>query len=239
MKNYLVKSLYQVTDPNWLVHDRGHEENLYEQYLEMHRTSVASYTKHLRGDYELKFFTGRVENISQAFEKTFWNIHQLWHSEPCNIFYTDPDTVARHEINPWSFTEFRMFNFTDPKSFNKPNKYNKQFPYFFNAGVRYFPHSMNPMTWKVGEEIASDWDHNTYDTEQIALNAMLWSQGIELDQMLKPQWAYQACWYPEKSIVLHDVWNGISIDSAAIVHVHSSRNASTRLQALKQFAGII
>ena len=235
IKNYLVKSLYEVKDPNWLIRDRSQENDLFPTYLDMHRTSVRSFTKNLAKEYELKFFSGKVDSISQAFEKTFWAIHDLWHSEPCNILYTDPDTVARRPFNPWELNGFMMFNFTDPKTFTSPNKYNKQFPYFFNAGVRYFGHDMNKDVWKVGADMARDWDHSTYDTEQIILNSMLWSQPIGLDDVLKPVMAYQAHGLPETPVWLHDVWNGLAFDSSCIVHVHGSRNAAVKLDIMKQF----
>lgn len=236
IKNYLVKSLYRVRDPNWLVHDRSHETDLYDRYLDMHRISVESFKRHLQGDWELKFFTGTVDSINQAFEQTFWRIHELWHSEPCNILYTDPDTVARRNFDPWGFGEFRMFNFTDPRGYDRPNRYNQKFDNFFNAGVRYFPQAMQEAVWEKGCAMAQDWDHSTYDTEQIILNAMLWSQGLRLDQALQPVWAYQAMNLDTHPVWWHDVWNGMSMAQAAVVHVHGSRNAESRQQIMKKLA---
>jgi hypothetical protein len=234
IKNYLVKSLYRVRDPNWLVHDRGHETDLYERYLDMHRVSVASFKKHLLGDWELKFFTGEVDSINQAFEQTFWRIHELWHNEPCNILYADPDTVARNGLDPWNLDGFRMFNFTDPRSFEKENPYGAKFKWFFNAGVRYFSHTMDEKVWQVGTDIARNWDHTTYDTEQIILNSMLWSQKVRLDQVLMPRVAYQAMSLDQRPVWWHDVWNGCSLNQAAVIHVHGSRNAQSRLELMKQ-----
>lgn len=237
VKNYLVKSLYEVRDPNWLVHDRSHEPDLYRRYLDMHRVSVGSFKQHLQGAWELRFFSGQVNSISEAFEHTFWHIHDLWHAEPCNIFYTDPDTVARLSINPWQLSGFRMFNFTDPRSFQNSNVYQLQFPWFFNAGVRYFSHDMQPSVWQKGVELARRWDHTTYDTEQIILNAMLWSQGLRLDQTLMPRLAYQAMSLDRAPVWQHDIWNGCSMTQAAVIHVHGSRNAQDRLGLMQQLAG--
>lgn len=238
MKNYLVKTLFEVKDPNWEVVDRSHETNLFENYREMHRISVGSFTKHLKGEWELKFLGGQVDNINQAFEKTFWFIHDLWHSEKCNILYTDPDTVAVKGIDPWpNMNGFLMFNFTDPKEFKKPNPYNKSFPRFFNAGVRYFSHDMHPLVWKTGVDMARNWDHSTYDTEQIILNEMLWMQGWRLDQVLRPEIAYQAQWLPQNPLWMQDLWNGISINESAIVHVHGSRDSAVKLDFMKRLAG--
>ena len=176
MKNYLVKSLFQVKDADWKVLDRSHESNLFDTYLDMHEVSAESYRAFLEGEWELKFITGEVDQINQAFERTFWAIHELWHSEPCNILYTDPDTIAVKHINIFDqYPKFMMFNHTDPKQFVGPNPYNRAFEHFFNAGVRYFPASMDEKIWELGASMAQTWDYATYDTEQIILNAMLLS----------------------------------------------------------------
>jgi hypothetical protein len=234
MRNYLVKTLFEVKDPNWTVMDRSREVDLFENYKNMHRLSVASFKKHLKGEWEMQFIGGRVDNIHQAFEKTFWFIHDLWHQQPCNILYTDPDTVAIKDINPWgNISGFRMFNFTDPRLFKTENRYNKKFPWFFNAGVRYFASDMSKEIWDKGTDMARNWDHSSYDTEQIILNTMLWDQGLRLDQCLRPEVAYQAHLLPRFPLWLQDIWNGISMNRAAIVHVHGSRNSSVKLKLMQ------
>lgn len=241
MKNYLVKSVYQVADADWKVLDRSHEKNLFENYLEMHRLSVGSYKKFLGGDWELKFFTGRVDHINQAFEKTFWAIHDLWHQEPCNILYTDPDTMAIKPIEPWGhYDKFMMFNYTDPRELTTDNVYGKSYQHFFNAGVRYFPATMSEQTWEIGKSIAANWDSSTYDTEQIILNEMLWSQDMTVDQVLDPAMAWQAL--PPKKQVMPDVnfgnqWNQCHISEAKILHFHSSRGSDSRLQIMQGLGG--
>ena len=240
MKNYLVKSLFRVVNPNWLVHDRSHESDMYDNYLAMHQISVESFQKHLGGEWEMIFISGDVDNINQAFEKTFWTVYELWHREPCNILYTDPDTVAINTVDIWNqFDKFMMFNHTDPRQFNTENTYNRQFENFFNAGVRYFPHTMFESTWELGAAMAQNWDHRTYDTEQIILNSMLWDQGVTLEQVLRPDIAYQAQWLPSANIALQNHWNGIDINHSKIIHVHGSRNSKIKLQLMKHLTGTI
>lgn len=235
MKNYLVKSLYRVTDTDWKVLNRSHESNLFESYQAMHEVSVKSYRAFLQGDWELKFITGEVEQINQAFERTFWAIHDLWHSEPCNILYTDPDTIAVKPVKIFGqYQQFLMFNHTDPKQFIRPNPYNRSYPNFFNAGVRYFPATMDEKIWQLGTSMASNWNHATYDTEQIILNAMLWDQGIGLEQALQPTVAWQLF---HSNLDFGQQWNGCSINDAKILHLHSSRNANDRLAFMKHIAG--
>jgi hypothetical protein len=234
MKNYLVKSLFRVQDTDWKVLNRSHEPNLFDTYLAMHEVSTATYQKFLQGDWELKFITGEVDQINQAFERTFWAIHDLWHSEPCNILYTDPDTIAVKPVNFWDqYQHFLMFNHTDPKQFNRSNPYNRTYPHFFNAGVRYFPASMDSSIWKLGTDMARTWDYATYDTEQIILNAMLWDQGIELEQALDPTMAWQL-FHPDLNF--GQQWNNCSIYDAKVLHLHSSRGADNRLAFMKNAA---
>lgn len=234
MKNYLVKTLFEVRSTDWEVVDRSHETGLYENYLAMHQLSVGSFKQHLKGDWELKFQGGRVDTIHEAFERTFWFIHDLWHQEPCNILYTDPDTVAIKDLNVWGhISGFRMFNFTDPRSYAGENSYQRTFPWFFNAGVRYFSHDMSREIWKQGADMARNWDHSTYDTEQIILNSMLWDQGLRLDQCLRPDIAYQAQWLPDRPVWAQDLWNGSNLERAAIIHVHGSRNSGSKLHLMQ------
>ena len=235
MRNILVKSLFNITNSNWHIKDRSQETDLYAKYIEMHQISLGSYTRHLKGKWEFKFISGTVDTVNEAFQKTFYGIYKLWNEGNTTILYTDPDTIAVRDINPWEISDkFTMFNYTDPKSFDKPNQYNRKFEHFFNAGVRLFPAQMKQEIWNTALTMAQNWDTNTYDTEQIILNSMLWDQGVTLDQVLRPEWAYQAQWLPnQRSVWQQDLWNGLNINQASIIHTHSSRNVDAKLQLMK------
>lgn len=236
MTNILVKSLFQVKDTNWYFRDRSDEPDMHAKYVEMHQISLGSFTRHLKGDWQLKFVQGSVDNINEAFKKTFLAIYDLWKAGNTNIFYTDPDTVAIKDIDPWNVSDqFLMFNFTDPKTFSAPNQYGRKFDHFFNAGVRFFPAGMRADIWRMGLDMLDQWQEGTYDTEQIILNSMLWDQGLSLDQVLRPEWAYQAQWLPNQArLWQQDTWNGIDINRAAIIHTHSSRGVDVKLDFMKQ-----
>lgn len=238
MKNILVKSLFEIRDTNWHIRDRSKETNLYEKYVEMHQVSLGSFSRHLRGEWEFRFLSGKVDTVNQAFQRTFWGIYDIWKSGGVNILYTDPDTVALRAMDPWQISDaFMMFNFTDPRSFDRPNRYGRKFPHFFNAGVRLFPASMSQAIWDRAMIMAQDWDESTYDTEQIILNSMLWDQGVKLHQVLRPEWAYQAQWLPDQApLWLQDQWNGIDINQSLIVHTHSSRDIDQKLDLMKRLA---
>lgn len=235
MKNYLVKSLFQITSPDWHMKDRSGEPDLHENYVKMHQISLNSHKRFLQGDWELKFVGGRFEDINQAFERTFWFIHDLWHREPCNILYTDPDTVMVRPLDIWDqFDKFMMFNYTDPRHFPLNERlWNRRFPNFFNAGVRYFPATMDEKIWELGGSMAREWKFDTYDTEQVILNAMLWDQSISLEEALRPDIAYQAQWLPICLQAKQDEWNGIPMNQASIIHVHGSRDSALKLALMK------
>lgn len=232
MKNYLVKSIFNIKDSNWLFKDRKSETSMYENYLEMHRMSIASFKQFMGGEWELLSINGNVSSIQEAFKNTWKYIYDLWSSEKCNILYTDPDTLAINNFDIWNnFSNFMMFNFTDPKQLLNESV---KIPYFFNAGVRYYPASMNTQVWDYANELVNSWDDSQYDTEQIILNKMLWCQGLKLEQALYPNIAYQAHMLPEIPVWQQDIWNGISINEAAIVHFHGSRNANEKLNLMRQ-----
>lgn len=237
MKNYLVKSLFEVVDPKWSPEiDRSRETDVFRTYQEMHELSVLSHRVCLQGEWELVFFGGKTDNIHQALKETFFKIHDLWSSEPCNILYTDPDTLMVAETTIFDTIDyFAMFNVTDPASFNQPNIYNKEYKHFLNAGVRYFPSTMLKETWDTGLEMANRWDLTDWDTEQIILNEMAWSQGVAVEQMIQPKLAYQAFMIPGGESWA-DKWNKCAFGDANIIHWHSSRGAQNRLNLMKQVA---
>ena len=235
MKNYLVKTLFEVTDTKWSKDiDRSREENIFESYQAMHNISVKSHEACLEGDWELVFYGGETDNIHQALKETFYKIYELWSKEPCNILYTDPDTLMVAPTKIFGeFKEFRMFNVTDPKSFSEPNQYDKSYFKFLNAGVRYFPATMSQEIWDIGLKMAETWNLADWNTEQIILNEMAWSQNVT--DMIQPKLAYQAFMIPGGE-AWADEWNGCKFEDANIIHWHSSRHAKTKLHMMETVA---
>lgn len=236
MKNYLIKSLYEIKDPNWEVKDRSHEIDLYQKYVKCHDLSLDTYKRRLKGTWEYAYISGTFDTIHQALHETFNQIYKVWKEHyPCNILYTDPDTLAVRDFDVWGkYEHFMMFNYSDPKSFFKPNPYNEKFAHFFNAGVRYFPATMKQEIWDLGLDMVAKWNFNDYNTEQIILNRMMWSQGIKLHDALNPRMAYQAHWLPDCEIWRQDLWNGVSVNESSIIHFHSSRNIDKKLNFMQQ-----
>lgn len=234
MKNYLVKAIYEIESADWTIADRSSETDLDANYRAMHDLSVESFRQHLGGEWELRVIEDRVETIHHAFEKTFWYIHDLWHSEPCNILYTDADTLAIAPVDMWAdFNQYMMFNSSDPKIFAKFNRWRKKFLDFFDTAVQYFPATMTQETWDTGLAIAEEWDHNNYHTKKIVANSMLWEQGIPMKDAKHAELLYQAKWMPHLPVKMHDSWNTSEFDQAKIVHVHARKNSAERLEFMK------
>jgi len=220
--------------------DRSHEGDIYNWYMKMNEISLRTFEKNLAGDWEFIFYNEEVENIQNVLQEHFFKIYDLWKSEPCNILYCGPDNLVMKPTEVFGkYDQFMMFNYTDPKSCNDKNKYNLKHEHFFNADVRYFPHTMSEDIWQLGAKMASDWDFDCWNTEQIILNEMLWKQpGRTIENTLDATMAYQGFYLFEddwdRRLDWQNAWNGIHIADANIIHLHGSRNAEMKFELMEQ-----
>lgn len=220
--------------------DRSSEGDLYDWYMKMHDISLRSFEKHLQGDWEFIFFNKEVENIQEVFKDHFFEIYDIWKQGDTNILYCGPDNIMMKPTEFFGkYNDFRMFNYTDPKSSVEPNHYDVQHKHFFNADVRYYPSTMSQDIWDMGLEMAENWDFNSWNTEQFILNKMLWDQkGRTILNTLDPTVAYQGHqlfiedWEQRKSY--SNEWNDCDIRDAQIIHLHGSRNAPRKFSLMKQ-----
>ena len=231
MKNYLGKSVFKIKSTNWHFRDRAEEGDIFDLYCQANQHSLNTYRKYLQGDWEYLYLTGECETINDQFIYKFWRLHDLWHSEPCNIFYADADTIAIKPFNPWNYDKFMMFNYTDPKRLVRNDKV--MLEHYFNAGITYFPHTMKPEVWGLGRHLASNWDKNIYDTEQVIYNEMLWSQKVQLEEVLdvSMNFSFFINWDQSSS----EIYNGYPVDHAKILHFHGSRNILQTVQLMDSF----
>jgi hypothetical protein len=220
--------------------DRSAEGDLYDWYMKMHDISLRTFEKHLQGDWEFVFFNKEVENIQEVFKDHFFEIYDIWKQGDCNILYCGPDNIMMKPTEFFGqYDDFRMFNYTDPKSSVETNHYNVQHKHFFNADVRYYPSTMSQDIWDMGLEMAENWDFDSWNTEQFILNKMLWDQeGRTLENTLDPTVAYQGHqlfieeWEQRKAY--SNDWNTCDIKDAQIIHLHGSRNAPRKYALMKQ-----
>jgi hypothetical protein len=190
-----------------------------QAYNTMFQISRATAKKFLAGEWQEIVFDEPAESRVHMFQRNWQRIWDLWHKEPCNILYLDSDTMIVKPTEIFDqFNEFRMFNWTDPKS-------NQQFPNYYNAGVRYYPSTIKPEIWKIGEDLAKNWRLDIWDQEQLIFNAMFWAQNVSDAHHPRLNWQGMRMIQPQ-SRQKHEQWNQCAVEDAHIMHVHGSRNAT-------------
>ena len=200
-------------------------------YQTMFEISHASAMRFLAGDWQAVVFDEPAETRVHMFQANWQRIWDIWHSEPCNILYLDSDTMFIRPTDVFGrFAEFRLFNWTDPKS-------NPQYNDYFNAGVRYYPASMDQEIWKIGNEMAQSWRLDIWDQEQLIFNEMFWTQNIDAADRRHPEYNWQGMALSRGvDLAAHEQWNELRLDQAHIVHVHGSRSAVGTAQIMQQLS---
>lgn len=239
MKNYVVCAHRKIKSTQWVWKDTKDEGDVYETYRQLCLHSLSSARHFLEGEWEYILFQEEIENIVNAMPLNNDRIYELWHSEPCNILWVGPDVQFVKPTKIFDqFQEFRLFNWTDPKSWHKDNQYQISFDNLFNNDLCYYPHSMSGELWKLEREMRIKWDTskggNSYNNQQLVHNAMFWSQGLEWSDAHRPDLFYQAQWLPWQPIEVQDEWNQCSYAEAQVVHWHSSRHSPTKLECMRQ-----
>jgi hypothetical protein len=132
------------------------------------------------------------------------------------------------------FTEYRLFNYTDPKSYG-------DFTHHFNDDIQYYPHTMSTDVWKLGEEWLTQRETHpdrNWGFDQLRHNAMFWSQNIPDSDRLYPMMAYQAMKLrslsDQRMVNAHNKWNGIDINQAHMLHFHGSRGSQAVINIMKE-----
>lgn len=243
MKNYLIRSLYKIKSPMWFA-DRSNEGDLYQYYYDMHKLSLASFEKHLQGEWEFVFYEKEVDHIQDVFKDHFFEIYKFWkENAPCNILYCGPDTLMMKPTEVFDkYKNFTMFNYTDPRTTSPANReainhYDIYHQHYFNADVRYYPAGMRQDIWNLGLKMAEDWDFNCWGTEQVILNEMLWKQpDVSFSNVYNPNMNYMGHnlfldnW--DRTKEFSNNWNRSLLSDANIVHLCGSRLANKKLELM-------
>jgi hypothetical protein len=126
-----------------------------------------------------------------------------------------------------------MFNYTDPKQ-------HREFTNHFNDDVQYYPHTMKPETWKLGEKYWEQRESHPdryWGFDQLRHNAMFWSQNISNDDVFHPELNFLAMnlrsLHPQ-IIQWHEQWNNCAFDKAHILHFCASRGSEQVIHLMKQ-----
>jgi hypothetical protein len=239
MKNYLVCAHRKIKSTRWVWKDTADEGDIYEIYQQMCLHSLSSAKHFLAGNWEYVLLTEDIENIVDAMPLNNDRIYELWHKEPCNILWVGPDVQFVKPTNIFGqFNEFRLFNWTDPKSWYEPNQYNKSFDNLFNNDLQYYPYQMDPRLWEIERDMRHQWDKSdsmdSYNNQQIIHNTMFWSQKLDWKDAHRPDLFYQAQWLPWQSVDIQDQWNECKYEDAQVIHWHSSRHSPTKLECMRQ-----
>jgi hypothetical protein len=200
----------------------------------MYDLSLASFCKFVAEPFEAVLWVDPVKN-NDEYTVNNWNaIKELWHSEPCNVFWAGADTLMTQPTSLFSdrFKEYRLFNYTDPKTY-------RGYVNFFNDDLQYYPHTMSKETWDVGEQLWSVKEGHPdqfWGFDQLRHNEMFWSQGIPQDDWYHPELAYQAMKLRElnqENVDKHNEWNGIPLQYAHILHFHASRGSQQVIDLMR------
>ena len=194
----------------------------YDQMFELSRRTVRHY---LAGEYQEHVLTQPARNRNELFRRTYQYLRRLWRREPCNILFLDSDTVMTAPTQVFGrYQEFRMFNWTDPKS--HPN-----FPNYYNCAVRYFPHSMSRRIWDIGDYHYARWNYDIYAHEQEMYNHMFWAQGIPAHEAHEPAMNFQmpGASTPEE-LAAWQIWNNCRFNQIKIIHYHGTRGPERAIQ---------
>jgi hypothetical protein len=198
---------------------------LYKDYREMYDLSLASFRRFVKEPFEAVLWEDPVDD-NESYTRANWkSIKDLWHNEPCNVFWAGADTLMTKPTSLFSerFREYRMFNYTDPKT--HPN-----FAHHFNDDIQYYPHTMEHRIWKLGEDLWAQCETHpdrNWGFDQLRHNTMFWEQDIPDEDRCHPEMAYQAFALrgdPNAVPILNN-WNRIDINKAHILHFHASRGS--------------
>jgi hypothetical protein len=208
---------------------------LYLDYQEMYRLRLASFEHFVKEPFEAVVWTDPATNSDTCTYQNWLDIKELWHREPCNIFWAGADTlmIQPTELFPDKFSEYRLFNYTQPRSF-------RDFAHHFNDDIQYYPHTMSADVWKLGEEWLIQRETHpdrNWGFDQLRHNAMFWSQDIPDSDRLHPEMAYQAMNLRNtdpKVIEQHNRFNSLPMEQAHILHFHGSRGSQAVVNIMKE-----
>jgi len=232
VKNYLVSAVRPIQN-GWHMEKN---QDLYKAYGEMYQMRLASFHKFCQEPFEAVLWTEPTNDNDTYTEANWKAIKELWHQEPCNIFWAGADTFM---IRPTSlfgdrFKEFRLFNYTEPRN-------HREFQHHFNNDVMYFPHTMKKEIWELGQQY---WDEQRethpdrhWGFDQLRNNAMFWAQGIHEDDCLHPEMNYMCHNLRSDSpaeLEATRIWNsGLPIADANILHFCASRGSIQVVNMMK------
>ena len=242
VKNYLVGSVRPVNKiwyprPDGALPDNPDKNRNYELYSKLYKISRASAKKFLAGTWEEVLHSAPCLDARMFQIAQWYLVKEMWFREPCNILCMGSDTLFIKPTEVFDrYREMRMFNYSDPKFHPDFTRYNDGSGHNFNDDIRYFPSTMDPAVWDIGEQHMSDWFTHTesnWACGQHINNHMLWSQDLPVKDLFDPKMAWQAVGATTEEAA---AWNNCNLADAHIMHLHSSRGVDNRLDVMRNIA---
>ena len=221
VKNYLVCAVRPITG-GWHLEK---SQDLHEAYREMYELRLASFRRFCQEPFEAVLWTEPASGSDECTWANWNSIRDLWRAEPCNIFWAGADTFMTRPTDVFGrFQGYRLFNWTDPKSYG-------EFTNYFNDDIQYYPHDMSQEIWDLGEML---WQNRQghpdqhWGFDQLRHNRMFWRQNIPDSDRHHPEMAWQAMRMRSldaATVAWHEQWNQCAWDQAHILHFHASRGS--------------
>ena len=198
----------------------------YDEYISLYDFSRSTYEKNLLNLDLCVLFNYEYYDIQQAFKERFFKTYELWKEYyPCNILYTGTDTVCLRKCDVFGkYDEFRLFGVPDKmanKTIKELRTWNPHYAepsHIFNCDIRYFPSTLTEEFWEAMLNFTSVWPR-FWHVEQNIYNRAFVDQNITKESILEStKYGYQLPFGTEGT-----VQNGVTLDTALMVHFHSSK----------------
>lgn len=229
MKNYIVSAVRPISE-GWHLEKN---QDLYKNYQIMSNISRASFERFCEEPFEYILWDEGALNSDDCTFKNWRDIRTLWHSEPCNVFWAGADTLMVKPTQIFGrWREFRLFNYTDPRS-------HAGFAQYLNDDVRYFPGSLSTEFWQLGDTLWAERESSPdrhWGFDQNRHNRLFWGQDIAPEDRLHPDmnWMAQNLRSLDAHVVAwHEHWNNCAINRASILHFNASRGSEATIQIMR------
>jgi len=227
MKNIFLTACYEV--------NQMYGNTSYKDYQKLTEICCGSFIKNLKELTGVKVLEGKKDNYHELFKELYWKVKEIYLSnQPCNILFTDSDTVC---LNPISiFDEFKQFAMFNTKvgepfqySYSNPNCLSlvKNLTPWMMANIRYYPSGLPYSIWDVGDDFAYSWiEEWAYDC--IIYNSMFHSQEItDYNKYHNPRW---------NNLVVGGITDDV-INNSDIIHCAGTRGTSLSLENINKALG--
>lgn len=222
MKNILITANYKITGKQF-----GGWKPAY--FSKISKLCVESFKKNLKDIDEIIVLEGEEDDYNDMFKDIFYKTKEIWLREPCNILWTDTDTLCLKPTEIFGrYDDFRMFFAMVPERKYGPivpHELYKELNPWMMSNLRYFPHSINKHVWEEGELLVENWI-DIWAYECIVYNTMFYSQN--------PEDVFKNYHMPDLNFQYVLMKQDIELNNRNIIHFGSSRGSRAVLDIMNQ-----